>query len=153
MNRPRLQLIELRPSRRLALVLLAAHLAALALLATLPVALWWLFSGAALVLLSALRSITHHALRRSPGSVQALEFADRMQLRVRTRDGSWHSGCILSNSTVGVALLVLNIRIEGRRWPTHVVITSDSLDTEDLRRLRVWLRWGPQPQDQEAAVS
>jgi toxin CptA len=153
MNRQRLQLMELRPSPRLALVLLAAHLGALALLVTLPVALWWLFGGAALLLLSALRSITHYALRRSSGSVQALEFADRTQLRVRTCDGAWHSGCILGNSTVGVALLVLNIRIEDQRWPAHVVITGDSLDAEDLRRLRVWLRWGPLPQDQEAAVS
>jgi len=153
MNRPRLQLLELRPSRRLALMLLVAHLAALLLLAMLPVATWLQISGAALLLCSGFRSITHHALRRSRSSVQALEFVDRAQLCVRSRDGQWRSGCVLGTSTAGAALVVLNIRFEGRRWSAHVVIPGDSLEPEDFRRLRVWLRWGPRPQAEEVAVS
>jgi len=153
MNRPRLQLLELRPSRWLALMLLVAHLAALLLLALLPVAAWLQSGGAVLLLCSGFRTITHHALRRSRSSAQALEFVDRAQLRVRSRDGQWHSGCVLGTSTAGAALVVLNIRVEGQRWPVHVVIPGDSLDSEDFRRLRVWLRWGPRPQAEEAAVS
>lgn len=152
MNRPRLQTMELGPSRRLALVLLVAHLAVLFVLATLPVTPWLQTGGSVLLVLSAVHAIAQHALRRGRSSVIALQFADREQLRVLTRDGIWHAGRILGSSTVGAALIVLNIRLDDRRRRLHVVIPGDSLDAQDFRRLRVWLRWGPRPLADEAAA-
>lgn len=120
-----------------------AHLGALLLLPMLPVDGWLLSGLAALLLLSAALSIRRHALRRSRGSITKLEFMDRAKLRVRMRDDAWHSGHVLGTSTVSAAWTVLNLRLDDRRWPVHVVITGDSIDAEDFRRLRVWLRWGP----------
>lgn len=144
MNPPRLPLITIGPSRRLALILGGAHLGVLAVLAVLPIALWMQVCGAALLLLSAVLTIAHHALRRG-GAVTALEFSDREQVRVQMHDAAWHAGRVLGTSTVGTMLTVLNIRLDVRRWPVHVLILGDSMDAEDYRRLRVWLRWGPRP--------
>lgn len=149
MNPPKLPVMELRPSRQLAVILGCAHLVAALVLALLPAALWLEISGTALLLFSAAYTIRHHAWRHGRSAVTALHFTDREQLRVRMHDGTWHAGRILGSSTVGISLTVLNIALNDRRLPLHVVLLSDSLDTEDFRRLRVWLRWGPRPPAEE----
>lgn len=143
MDTPRLPVIELRPSQRLVFVLGAAHAGMLLLLTVLPLAPWLLVAAGAMLLSSAAHAMHHHALRRGSRSVVALDFSDREQLRVRTRDGHWHAGQVLGSSLVSPALVILNIRLESRRLPVHVVIPGDGADAQDLRRLRVWLRWGP----------
>ncbi len=143
MNSAHLQIIALRPARQLAWILGCAHFAVLLVLATLPVALWLQAGAAVLLLLSAAYTIRLHAWRRGRGAVTALHFTDREQLRVLMQDGTWRAGRVLGSSIVGVACTVLNIRLADHRLPLHVVITNDSIDAEDFRRLRVWLRWGP----------
>lgn len=144
MNKPHLPVIELLPSRRLAWLLGAAHLGALLLLATLPVAWWAAAVAAVLLVMSAVLTISRHALRRGELAATALEFTDREQLKVRTGDGAWHGGRLLGTSTVGPGLAVLNIRLD-ERGTRHVVIIGDGVEADDFRRLRVWLRWGPRP--------
>lgn len=143
MNSPHLQIIELRPSRQLAVILGGAHLGALLVLAMLPAALWLQAGAITLLLLSAAYTIRRHAWRRGRTAVTALHFTDREQLRLRMRDGSWHAGCVFGSSTVSVLCTVINIRLADRFFPQHAIIMNDSIDAEDFRRLRVWLRWGP----------
>ena len=152
MNFPHLPIMELRPSRRLALILGCAHLGALLVLAILPLALWLQTGGAVLLLLSAVHAIRRHAFRRGHNAVVALHCIDREQLRIRMHDGIWHSGRVLGSSTVGTSLTLLNIALHGRRLPVHVILPVDSLAADDFRRLRVWLRWGPQAPAEEAAT-
>jgi len=149
MNKPHLPVIELKPTRVLAWLLGAAHLGALLLLATLPVAWWAIAVAAVLLVLSAALTISRHALRRGDHAITALEFTDRERLRVRTGAGVWHDGRLLGTSTVGAALAVLNIRLDGRGM-LHVVVTGDGIEDNDFRRLRVWLRWGPRPAGTDA---
>lgn len=143
MNSPHLQPIELGPSRQLAVILGCAHLGALLVLILLPVLLWLQAGAAAVLLLSAAYTIRRHAWRRGRSAATALHFIDREQLRVRMHDGTWHAGRVLGNSTVSVSCTVLGIRLTDCRLPLHIVIMNDSVDSEDFRRLRVWLRWGP----------
>ncbi len=145
MNSPRMEIMELRPSRQLAWILGGAHLGALLVVALLPLAFWLQACAAAALLLSATRAIRHHAWHRGRGAVTALHCIDRERLRVRMHDGTWHAGRVLGSSTVGTSLTLLNIALDGRRLPVHVVLPGDSLAAEDFRRLRVWLRWGPRP--------
>ena len=152
MNIPRLPVLRLRPSLRLAALLIAVHLTAWGLLTTLTVAVWMPVLAATALAASAAIAVSRHAWLRGRRSVQALEFSTREQVRVRLRDGSWHGGRILGSSTVGAVLTVLNIQLDGQRFPVHAVIMGDSLDHEDFRRLRVWLRWGPHPGEDEAAA-
>ncbi len=142
MDKPRLQPIELGPSRRLALLLAAAHLAAATVLVWLPL-LSWMIAGLLLLLSgSAVLAIRRHALRRGPGAVRTLEFSDRERLRLRDAQGQWHTARLLGSSTAGAGCAVLNLQTE-HAGVFHVVILGDGIESEDWRRLRVWLRWGP----------
>ena len=143
MSEPRLPMLRLQPSCRLAAVLIAAHAAVAGLLWLLPLPAWALSGMALLLTANAVHAVAHHALRRGRRAVAALEFSDREQVHVGWRDGSWRTGRILGTSTVGATLTVLNIALAGRRLPLHVVVPGDSLAADDFRRLRVWLRWGP----------
>jgi hypothetical protein len=151
-NPAHLPVMELRSSRQLALILGCAHLGAWLALAMLPTAFWLQACGGAALLLSAAHSIHRYALRRGRHAAVALHFTDREQLRVRMCDDSWHTGHVLGSSTVGTSLTLLNIALDGRRLPLHVVLMSDSLASDDFRRLRVWLRWGPRPQTEDPVM-
>ncbi len=142
----------LRPSYRLAVILLAAHAAAIGLLVALPLPAWVILIAAMSLLGSVAHSVHRYALLRSPQAITALTFSDRETLRVSLRDGSSHVGRVLGSSTIGTTLTLLNIALDGRRLPVHAVLLGDSLPAEDFRRLRVWLRWGPRPPAEEAAV-
>jgi len=143
MTKIQLPLVILRPAPRLALILVLAHAGACMLLLFLPLPIWLtsvLLSGIAA---SAVYSVWRQALRRGSLAVTHLRFLDRERLEIGRRDGSFQSGRIQGSSTVGSLLTVLNISIDRRRWPAHVVLTPDGIDEDAFRRLRVWLRWGP----------
>jgi len=144
MEKPAPIRVELRPSRGFAALLAAVHAAALLVIVLMPLPAAVVAVAALPVAASALWSIRRQALRRGRNAVTALEFADRETLQLRDGDGLWHGGRLSGSSTVGAALTVLNIGLDGGTT-RHVVITADGIDRDDFRRLRVWLRWGPGP--------
>ncbi len=152
MKEIRLEPIQLQPSRRLAIVLIAAHIAALCAVLTLAAGAWLIAGAALLLMFSAYATISRHALLRQPASIVRLELTDREHVRLQTHAGAWYCGCILGSSTVTPWLTVLNIRRDDQRWPAHVVLLGDSLDPAAFRRLRVWLRWGPRAEPDDAAT-
>lgn len=153
MEKIQLEQMQLQPSRLLAAILIIAHVTALCLLLTLPLDAGLLAGATLLLVFSADFSISRHALLRHARSVVRLELTDREHLRWQTRAGSWQSGRILGSSTVAPWLTVLNVRCDGRRWPLHVVLLTDSLDAAAFRRLRVWLRWGPRTEAGDATAT
>lgn len=147
---PSMPPLALRPSRKLAVLLLAAHAATGCMLLWLPLPPW-LRGGAALLLLgSAVHTVMRHALLRGPRAITALAFTDSEQVSIGRRDGSWQAGRILGSSTVGALLTVLNIAASGRT--AHVVLLGDSLPADDFRRMRIWLRWGSRGDAEDVAV-
>lgn len=146
MDKPRLQAIELGPSRRLGLVLAVSHVSAMLVAAVLPLAVWMIAAALLLLSASAVLAIRRHALRRGRRAVRALEFSDREHLRLRDAQGRWHGARLLGSSTVGPAYAVLNLETE-QAGVFHVVILGDGIEAGDWRRLRVWLRWGPRAAD------
>ncbi len=149
---PRIASLTLRPSRRLAAILILAHAATGGLLLALPLPSWLTAAASLMLLASAVWCVHRYAMLRGPGAITALAFSDRETIRLTLRDGSTHTGHVLGSSTVGTTLAILNIALAGKRLPVHVVLLGDSLAAEDFRRLRVWLRWGPRPQDEEPAA-
>lgn len=144
--------MTLRPSYRLAVILLAAHAAVAGLLVTLPLPSWVMLIAAMSLLGSVAHAVPRYALLRSPRAITALTFSDRETMRVSLRDGRSYAGRVLGSSTIGTTLTLLNIALDGRRLPVHAVLLGDSLSTDDFRRLRVWLRWGPQPPAEDPAT-
>jgi toxin CptA len=126
--------IELKPSRLLGLLLLG--MATLALvsvrLAALPGAIQ-LALGAAVVGLGAWgwrRGLPLASLRiAADGRLQCLDDA-----------AEWGDAEVLGDSFVSLALIVLRCRTADQRLRT-LVLLPDSADADELRRLRVSLRW------------
>ena len=133
--------VSLKPSRRLAALLICAHLAAAAALIPLDLSPWAKIAIAAAVAGSLWHALRLHALQRNAASVTELVLHAGDRAAVRVRSGDWVEGRVLGTTYVTPALVVLNLRLDGRRFARHVVILRDSTDAEALRRMRVLLRW------------
>jgi len=138
MERAELLRIEIKPSRSLVCILGIAH--ALALLSA-----WVGLSGwpQFLVLVGALLSVTGClvvALLVSPSAAHALELHPDGRASWRDRAGLWHEGRLGGQRFATPALVVLGLEQaqRGCRW---VVLMPDSINDDEFRRLRVWLRW------------
>jgi hypothetical protein len=79
------------------------------------------------------------ALQRSGSAMRALELKAEGAVRWQDGSGEWRDAEILSGSYVSGWLLVLILRGGGRR--RSLVLLPDAAAADDLRRLRVWLRW------------
>src|SRR5882762_10019794 len=130
--------LDLKPSLKLAGVFLVAHFLALA-------AIWVSLAGwpQALVgsgiLLSGAGCLAE-VLQRSSRATVSLQLREDGGASWRDRKGRWHEGRLRSDHFVSTALVVLGLDLtgRGRKW---LVLLGDSALPEDLRRLRVWLRW------------
>lgn len=126
--------LKLKPSRRLGLAaIMLGSLASVAImLADLPVLLQ---AGLMIVACAAVvRKL------RQAANLPHLALADDGGLFVRTAGEAWQEVTILPDSLVSTALVVLRYRQMGERART-LVLLPDSAGTDDLRRLRVSLRW------------
>lgn len=133
--------IDLRPSRLLAAMLAAAGAGALALLLWMPLPAAVQGLLAVVLCVAVAHAILHDAWRWLPRSIVALQLAGDGSLRCQTQDGRWREAQVLGSSCVTAWLTVLNLRLSGRRFGCSTVLLPDSLDAEDYRQLRVWLRW------------
>ena len=127
--------IELKPSRRLGLLLLV--MAALALgaigLAALPV-------GVRLALGTAVVGLLGAWGWRQTLPLASLRIAADGRLQWLDDAAEWRDAEVLGDSFVSPALIVLRYRTAGRHAGA-LTLLSDSADADDLRRLRVSLRW------------
>ncbi|MHB1187708.1 protein YgfX [Thiobacillus sp.] len=126
--------IELKPSRRLGLLLLGMAVLALSAIgfAALPVALK-LTLGAAVI------GLTAWGWRRArPGA--GLRIAADGRLQCLDDMSEWRDADVLGDSFVSTGLTVLRYRTAGTPVRT-LTLMPDSADSDGLRRLRVSLRW------------
>jgi len=130
--------IEIRPSRILAGALGALHLLALAA-GWLSLAGWAGYLVASGVLLSGAASLAH-VLQLLPAAVVSLELHADGRVSWRDRRGVWHEGGFGSDHYVSPVLMVVGLRPAHGRT-RRLVLAVDSAPAEDMRRLRIWLRW------------
>lgn len=125
--------IELKPSRRLRWLFAAMTALALAAvwLAALPP---WLQGGSTV----ALAGLVLHGRRRA--TWPRLRIAADGRLQVRAGTGPWREIETLADSFVSPVLIVLRYRPPDGRVRS-LALLSDSAPADDLRRLRVSLRW------------
>jgi hypothetical protein len=134
---PTLQ-VDLKPSLRLAGLLLAAH--ALALVAAcVSLAGWPRVLVGFGVLLSGTGCLAE-VLQRSSRAAVRLELREDGSASWRDRRGRWHESRLRSDHFVSEAFVVLGLDVAagGHKW---LVLLGDSALPADFRRLRVWLRW------------
>jgi len=138
--------LDLKPSRRLVAGLLSAHAVGAILLLPLTLPLWAKLAGIAGLSASLAYYLLSDGLRRLPRSVVGLVLRrDRdegLSCEIRLGNGQRFPGRVLGTTLVVPALVVLRVRAEALRLPRTVVVPGDALEPEDLRTLRVMLRWG-----------
>jgi len=130
--------VSLRPSRVLALSLtVMAGVALVCAWISLPRLAFLLFAAGV-----ALAWAWHfgQVLQRGAGSVRTLELTATGAARWQDGLGQWHEAEILPSSYVSGWLVVVNLSAVGGRGRS-LVLLPDCAAAEELRRLRVWLRW------------
>ena len=86
------------------------------------------------------------ALLRAPNAVIALEITSDDRFSIQTRRGEWVECEVLGSTYVTSFLTILNLKVIDSGSNKRAVVLPDSLDAEDFRKLRVWLRWKHDPQ-------
>ena len=130
--------VTLRPSRILAL--------ALTLMAGTALACSWIglpglaFAPVAAGIALAWASHVAQALQRGKRAARALELDARGSARWQDGSGLWQEAEVLPSSYASDWLVVVNLRGSGQRGRS-LVLLPDCAAAEELRRLRVWLRW------------
>lgn len=130
--------VSLKPSAILALALTAMAGTALA-------CAWISVPGAAFLPIAAgitLAWAWHcaQALQLQHSSLRELAFDTKGGVRCRDGLGSWQEAAILPGSYVSRWLIVLLLEAGDRRRRS-LVLSPDAAASDELRRLRVWLRW------------
>lgn len=125
---------ELKPSRRLGLFVLGMTVLSLVAIGTaaLPDAVRLALGGAVI-------GLAAWGWQRGRFGAVVRVAADG-QLQCLDAQGEWHEAEVLGDSFVSTGLIVLRYRTTDRRVRT-LTLLPDSAGTEDLRRLRVSLRW------------
>jgi hypothetical protein len=134
------QRLELKPSRRLALLLAALYLTAAASVSVLPISPLIKLPGILMIAWAATVSIRHHALLMTAKSFQSLVLLTDGGIEALRVDGECLKAEVSPQSTLFPWLVVLLLKTPARRSPQAVLILPDSLTADELRKLRSWLR-------------
>lgn len=136
--------IVVAPSVRFAALLGVLHAGVAALGAWLPVPAWPKVAFIAAVAWSLKRCLDDAALLRAPSAIVAISVTSEGKVLARARTGkAWLECELLPSSFVSHRVTILNLRARGTRRVHHVVLCCGNANADDLRRLRVWLRWAP----------
>lgn len=131
--------IALKPSRGLSGLLLLVHLCAWVVgVAVLPM-VWAKVCTAVLVL----ASLVFNVWRIAHPAIVALSVDGKHGLAVQLPGGEWVAASVSGDTLVMSFMVMLSVKLEGQRFATRMLLLPDSLDEEQCRRLRVWLKWQP----------
>ena len=133
--------INLRPSRILVAILVFAHAAAIAMVVLAGLPLWLALVAIAALVASLVYDVWQTALLRAQDAVRALEITADDKFSIQTRRGERLECEVLGSTYVTFFLTILNLKALNSGGNKRAVILPDSLDAEDFRKLRVWLRW------------
>ena len=133
--------IRLLPSRLLAAILVLAHAAAIAVVLIVELPQWIMVVAIALLIAQCAVVVRRQAFLTGANAATAIEITSDHRLNVETRSEGWCEYAVLGSSYVTPYLTVLNLRKSGTRVARHVLLLPDSLNADDFRKLRVWLRW------------
>jgi hypothetical protein len=115
------------------------------------------FMGLFLVVASSIYFILRDALLMLPWSWQVLELDTQGQLTLIDRRGEKSQPALADNTFIHPMLMILNFKREGAKPAlTPVIFLFTQTNTDELRRLRVWLRWAKhnqQPNQEDLVVT
>lgn len=130
----------IKPSKYLFLLLLALHTLALCSVWFTDLTVLLRLGLSLLVLLSLLYHLNRHVLLLGKRSWRVFSL-DKLRVDVITRGGEELAGSILDQTVVTPYMVLLRVKLEGRRMPVYQVICCDALQADAFRELRVRLRF------------
>ncbi|BCM25397.1 hypothetical protein ZMTM_16560 [Methyloradius palustris] len=110
-------------------------------IACMPLLLWLKALLILLVILSSAFYIARDALGLLPWSWVALEIDSQHQFQLTAKNGVQHTVTVLPESLVASYLIVLQLKVEQPFLRKSLILLPDNANPDDLRRLRVWLKW------------
>jgi toxin CptA len=144
--------IKLLPSNLLLGLLLAISIVAGAIILSLPIPLYIKLVIIALILISSAYFIVRDALLTLPWSWKSLDVDSKGELTITNKRGQQFQPVLAASSFIHAACTILNFKRNGLKLALIPVILITSAENEnELRRLRVWLRWFKHQEDLSAA--
>lgn len=130
-----------KPSFRLAIILISLHLMAIFSIYLLPLSEELKTLGVAALIISLIYYLRMNVLLTGANAIKILVLSDEAPCQLTLRSGESCICSVLEDSFVAPFLTVVNLKLEGKFLPQSLVIVVDSLDVDEFRQLRVWLRW------------
>lgn len=134
--------LVLKPSYRLACLLALVSFLACVLVLIMPFSGLLKLTALVLLMLVATYSIARDALLILPWSCYFLTLNKDQEVVVAQKNGKILIVRVLPTSLVMPQLTVINFRAKSHYWSRNLIILSDSIDADEWRLWRVWLKWG-----------
>ena len=135
--------IKLKRSNLMLALQVFISMACCLIIIVLPIPVILQFGTIVLIMLSSGYYILRDALLLLPTSWQTLEVNAKGQFRLMNKRGQQFEPVLASNTFIHAKLTILNFKRNGFRLALPpVVIFTHAENENELRRLRVWLRWG-----------
>lgn len=139
--------IKLMPSSLLLGLLSIVSIACCAILLSLPISLNIKLVIIALILVSSTYFILRDALLLLPWSWQIVEVNNKGELTITDKRSQKFQPTLGSSSFIHAACTILNFKSHGFKYGGFklalpaVILFTNANNQDELRRLRVWLRW------------
>jgi toxin CptA len=138
--------VRLLPSRIMLMLFVTATVFFGWMLFLVSLPYWLRIATLGLIVANTLYFIYRDALLAFPWSYISLNINANNQLKLVRKDGGQLDVDVQKNTVVTAYLTVLNCQLKEatffqRLLPQHIVILPDTINLDDHRRLRVWLRW------------
>ena len=137
--------IKFKPSTLMLGLLCAISMLCCWILLVLPMATTLKFMAIVLVLVSSIYFILRDILLMLPWSWQRLELDSKGQLTLINRRDQQFQPALAENTFIHAKLTILNFKRKGNGLGLPPVILLETHeDLDEVRRLRIWLRWAKQ---------
>lgn len=139
---PRAIQIKLVPSLLLLGMISGVSIACCAIAVVQPIALTFKLVIIALILLSSTYFIARDILLLLPWSWQMLEVNTQGELTIINKRGQQFQPALASSTFIHTNCTLLNFKSNGLKLALPpVILLSNINNREELRRIRIWLRW------------
>jgi len=132
--------LHLKPSRYLTWATLVVWGAIVSLLLSVGLPWWQSLAAVALAILLLLRWLQRYAWLQSSDSLQGIQI-NVHQWRLRFTDGQMHHAKLEFGCRFLPGFIVLRLRLQNGSLIWSLLL-ADNARADELRRLRVWGRWG-----------
>ena len=134
--------IKLMPSKLMLGFIIGVSIISIVILLYLPISVSIKLAVIALILASSTYFILRDSLLWLPWSWNAVEVDNKGQLKISNQRGEEFQPALAASSFVHANLTILNFKQASiMRALPQVILFNSTQNADEMRRLRVWLRW------------